>query len=192
MKRLSTREKVLLAILAGLLVGVFGFRYVYEPIITRRQGLQLEVARLQLQLVHLLPWENRTTELAALVTGLQAAIAEAEAATVGTPLPGFLVWLEQVARDSRITLRNTMLQQVTPEAGGPVVIEAFGSYPGLRSLLSALEGAPHLLSITRIHLVHQGQDLATMELSAVLHSGTIDPRAPAPGDPARNPLLPIR
>jgi Tfp pilus assembly protein PilO len=191
-KKLSTREKVLLTILAGLLVSLSAFRYWYHPLITRQQALQLELAKLELQLTPLLPWEHRVPELARVVEDLRAAVEEARAATAGVPLPQFLVELERAARESRVSLRSTMLQQVTPEAGGPLAIEAFGTYHGLRAFLSALEGQPQLLTITGIHLVHQGQDLATMELSAVLHSGAIDPRAPAPGDPARNPLLPVR
>lgn len=190
MKRLSTRERVLLAILAGLLVGVFGFRYVYDPITTRRQQLQLEVARLQLQLARLSPWEQRAAELAGMVADLQAAVEEAEAATIGTPLPRLLEELEGAARRSQVSLRSITLQQVTPEAGGPVVIATFGAYPALRAFLSALEAQPRLLAITGIHLVHQGQDLATMEVGAVLHTGFIDPRSAAGGDPRRNPLLP--
>jgi len=192
MSRLSTREKVLIAILAGLLVAVYGFRYVYDPLITRRQELQLDVASLQLELAILLPWENRAPELAGMVAELEAAVAEAEAAAAGTPLPRFLEQLEEAARESRVMLRGTMLQNVTPEAGGQVSIEAFGAYDRLLAFLSGLEAEPRLLTFTGIRLVHQGQDLATMELSAVLHSGAIDPRAPAGADPARNPMRPAR
>lgn len=149
-RRLSKREKALLAVLGAVVVTVAYYACAVRPLSSRLRSLDATVAALERESARLSAWKGREEELSSGNQELRAAVEALARDASGMPPPEILVSVERAARSANVTLGDMRLQLAGQD--GAFTLTASGGYREVREFVKALEEMRLALSLEKIRV----------------------------------------